>query len=73
MTTAHASVLLDELTEPEQYRVLLCYGGELVGAGNAILSRRAADLRCAELRARFPRHEIHLVRRTVTWTEENDR
>jgi hypothetical protein len=67
--TANAVITLDE---PVRWGVLLLFDGEVLGnARDLYPSEGAARARAAELRRRFPRHEIRLIRRTVVWTEES--
>lgn len=58
------------LDEPEQWRVVMLFDGEILGESIPYTSPTSAYKREAELRSRFPRHEVHVIRRTVTWTEE---
>lgn len=59
------------IDEPEQWAVLLVFDGEVLGNAHALYpSQPAAAARAAELRTRFPRHEVRIARRSVIWTEE---
>jgi hypothetical protein len=67
--TGNAVMALDE---PVQWGVLMLYDGEVLGNARVLYpSEAAARARAAELRRRYPRHEIRLIRRTVVWTEES--
>lgn len=57
--------------EPVQWAVVMLFDGEVLGSARELFtSGSAVAARAAELRRRFPRHEIRVVRRTVVWTDE---
>jgi hypothetical protein len=59
------------LDEAPQWGVVLLFDGEVLGNGHVLYPNpTAAQARAAELRSRYPRHEIRLIRREVVWTEE---
>jgi hypothetical protein len=58
--------------EPVTWAVLVLYDGEVLGnIRDLYTSEPAVRARLAELRYRYPRHDIRAVRRTVVWTEED--
>lgn len=61
------------LDDTPQWGVVLLYDGEVLGNSHVLYSNpTAAQARATELRRRYPRHEIRLIRREVVWTEERD-
>jgi hypothetical protein len=59
------------LDEPEKWAVLLMFDGEVLGTLHELYpSEPAGRAPAAELRQRYPLHEIRMVRRTVVWTDE---
>jgi hypothetical protein len=70
LTTASAQST-DVFDEPVKWAVLVLYDGEVLGTLRDLYpSEPAARARAAELRQRYPHHEIRMVRRTVVWTDE---
>jgi hypothetical protein len=59
------------LDDPPQWGVVLLYDGEMLGSARTLYTNpTAAQARAVELRRRYPRHEIRLIRREVVWVEE---
>jgi hypothetical protein len=67
--SAQATAVFDE---PVKWAVVVLFDGEVLGTLRDLYpSKPAALARAAELRQRYPLHEIRMVRRTVVWTDED--
>lgn len=59
------------LDEPARWAVLMTFDGEMTGSVHGVYpSEREARARRDQLRRSHPRHQVHLVCGTTTWTEE---
>jgi hypothetical protein len=57
--------------EPTKWAVVMLFDGEVLGSLQKLYTDpNAVHARVAELQDRYPRHEVRVVRRDVTWTEE---